>query len=54
MLASQQAFAVLGLLRGAQRLKRMVQTTAAKHAKHPEDFAPLLRLVQVRLLPGNT
>ena len=47
MLAAGQAFAVLGLLRGAQRLKRTVTATAAKHAKQAEDFAPLLRLVQV-------
>ena len=47
MLAAQQAFAVLGLLRGAQRLKRTIQNAAAKHAKRPEDFAPLLRVIKV-------
>ena len=51
MLAAPQAFAVLGLLRGAQRLKRTVQNAAAKHAKRPEDFAPLLRVIKVACSP---
>ena len=49
MLAPSQAFAVLGLLRGAQRLKRTIVNAAAKHAKRPEDFAPLLRIAKARL-----
>ena len=47
MISASQAFAVLGLLRGAARLKRTVQNAAAKHAKRPEDFAPLLRAIKV-------
>ena len=49
MISASQAFAVLGLLRGAARLKRTIQNAAAKHAKRPEDFAPLLRAIKARL-----
>ena len=48
MISAYQAFAVLGLLRGAARLKRTIQNAAAKHSKRPEDFAPLLRVIKVR------
>ena len=54
ILAASQAHAVLGLLRGAQRLQRTIVNAATKHSKHPEDFAPLLQLVQASLAPSKS